>query len=653
MEQNTYRPILFEPFAEKERLINLYREASDAYYNSGDTIMSDENFDNLRNQLLNLGVDLSQVGAPTKSGNKRQHTYPMLSLGKVSVKSQTFEPCYYNDIISELKRYQDNVDDNTKVLISWKLDGCGIDLLYEGGLLIDAITRGDGTTGQSVYAKMRSRLPLKLDNNFTGSVRGEFVMKKQTFVDKYTDEYKNPRNLVAGILSDQNLNDNRIEDVDVVLYSINGIWQVSEKFEWDPETQTYGGIPLKMVHNAYEIELNQLPQEYALHQSIRNSFEYPTDGIVIQIKDPQHGFIGDSHEPYHMIAIKFPPMKVKTTVKYVELNLRKSGEYVPKLILEPVDVDGSTVSQCAAFNWGYIMEYGLLPGAEIEIGKNGDIIPYVQSIIKPASYENCHVVSHISGNAEIVTGEGDKLPKNSYISGIHCFTLDVNSPKVRKERFILQCSRLEIKGFGWSTFNSLFEMVNGDFIELFNPIYMQDAILEEYIPGNATRQKWIRGLKSIKEKMTLYWFIGMMSFPNCGWAIAEQAARKASHVDYDFSGLDKSVIDNLFNGEYAKELSIAIKKFKEYGGHIEPYRVEVKEYEATYEMTGSPNVEGFKTKEDIQRKLYKWEHTPLTKTTKYLVTNDKNSKTNKMKKAEANGTVILTYAEAIALHDSK
>ena len=58
MEQNTYRPILFEPLAEKERLINLYREASDAYYNSGDTIMSDENFDNLRNQLLNLGVDL-------------------------------------------------------------------------------------------------------------------------------------------------------------------------------------------------------------------------------------------------------------------------------------------------------------------------------------------------------------------------------------------------------------------------------------------------------------------------------------------------------------------------------------------------------------------------------------------------------------------
>ena len=102
-----------------------------------------------------------------------------------------------------------------------------------------------------------------------------------------------------------------------------------------------------------------------------------------------------------------------------------------------------------------------------------------------------------------------------------------------------------------------------------------------------------------------------------------------------------------------KELGIAIKKFKEYGGHIEPYHVEVKEYEATYEMTGSPNVEGFKTKEDIQRKLYKWEHTPLTKTTKYLVTNDKNSKTNKMKKAEANGTVILTYAEAIALHDKK
>lgn len=646
MEENIYRPISNEPMAELQRQINLYREAAYAYYNTGDTIMSDEDFDNLRQTLINKGMDLSAVGAPIIPGENRKHTFPMLSLGKVPVKEYEMDFTKSKEIVNKLRRFQPDITDSTPILATFKLDGCGIDLLYEGGLLVDAITRGNGTEGKSVFKKMYSRLPIKLkDSNFTGSLRGEFVMKKSTFIAKYADDYKNPRNLVSGILGDQTLDDERVQDVDLLLYSVNGLWHISEQMETVK-------LPKQFLHTPTKAKISNIKSIYNKFRDCRNDFEYPTDGIVLQLINPEK-FIGDSHEPYHMIAVKFPPVRTKTKIKYVELNLRKSGEYIPKLILEPVDVDGSTVSQCAAYNWGYIMEYGLLPGAEIEIGKNGDIIPYVQSVITPASFDTCNVVTYPSENAEIVLGEGDKLPKDSYISGVHCFKVSGNSAKIKRERFIQQCRRLEIKGFGWSTFNNLYDMVEGNFIELFNPINMQDAILAEYISGKATRRKWVSAIKEIKENMTLYWFIGMMSFPNVGWAVAEQAARKASHVDYNFSGLDRSVVDNLFNGSYAKELGIAIQAFKQYGGKIEPFRPKIENYEATYEMTGTPNVEGFKTKEDIKKKLFKWEHTSLNKNTTYLITNDKMSKTNKMKKAEANGTIILTYAEAIALHDNK
>lgn len=654
MEQ-TFRTIENNPTTDLENKINLWREASYAYYNSGETIMSDENFDSLSDYLKRQGVDLFEVGAPIVPGQERNHTFPMLSLGKVKCFGESISTTNLSDIINNLKRYTDNIVARTKILVTYKLDGCGIDLIYENGLLVDAITRGNGTTGKSVFKKMFRRLPVKLHSSFTGSLRGEFVMKKKVFVEKYAEEYANPRNLISGILSDQNLNDTRVDNVDLKLYSINGIWHINEKFGWECENDgTFNGIPDANIHIAMQYEIADLPSIYLEMRENRPSYEYPTDGFVIQLVDPSDEFKGDSHEPYHMIAVKFPPVKAITRVKYVELNLRKSGEYIPKLILDPVECDGSTVSRCAAYNWGYITEFGLFPGAKIEIGKNGDIIPYVQNVLECGSIDDCHIVTHVSENAEILPGSnGDKLPTGAYLIGVHLYKDSANSDKIKRERFIQQCYRMELKGFGWSAFNSLYDYVNGDFIELFNPINLQETMLMEVFPGTATRKKWINRINTLKDRMTLYWFIGMMSFPRCGWAMAKQVARKASHLDYDFSGLEKSVIENLFTGDYSKELGSAINRFRSYGGHIEPEKEEVTEYEATYEMTGVPNVGSFKTKEDVQKYLYKWQHTPLTKKTTYLITNDKNSKTNKMKKAEANGTVVITYAEAIELHRQK
>ena len=652
MEQ-TFRTINNNSATDLETKINLWREASYAYYNSDETIMSDENFDSLSDYLRHQGIDLSEVGAPITPGQERNHTFPMLSLGKVKVFTDELSDEKKASIINNLNRYV-QVFDHTKILVTYKLDGCGIDLIYENGLLVDAITRGNGTTGKSVFKKMFKRLPTKLENSFTGSLRGEFVMKKQTFVDKYSEDYANPRNLIAGILGDQNLNDSRIDDVDLKLYSINGIWHISEKFNASKDGNGLNGIPFDMCHESSEFYIQDLPAIYEFMKVNRSRFEYPTDGFVVQIKGPSEEFKGDSHEPYHMIAVKFPPVKAITRVKSVELNLRKSGEYIPKLILDPVECDGSTVSRCAAYNWGYITEFGLFPGAQIEIGKNGDIIPYVQNILECSSIDDCHVITHTSENAEILPGSnGDKLPTGAYLIGVHLYKDSANSDKIKRERFIQQCYRMELKGFGWSAFNSLYDYVNGDFIELFNPINLQETMLMEVFPGTTTRKKWINCINTLKDRMTLYWFIGMMSFPRCGWAMAKQVARKASHLDYDFSGLEKSVIENLFTGEYSKELSSAIDRFRSYGGHIEPEKEEVTEYEATYEMTGVPNAGSFKTKEDVQKYLYKWQHTPLTKKTTYLITNDKNSKTNKMKKAEANGTIVITYAEAIELHRQK
>ena len=95
---------------------------------------------------------------------------------------------------------------------------------------------------------------------------------------------------------------------------------------------------------------------------------------------------------------------------------------------------------------------------------------------------------------------------------------------------------------------------------------------------------------------------------------------------------------------------MAIMKFKEYGGKLAPERDENRVAEATYEMTGNPNVPGYKTKADIVKQLNKWDHTSLKKGTTYLITDSKSSSTNKMSKARSLGITILTYEEALILH---
>lgn len=638
-----------------EQLISKWNQASWYYYNTDTTMMSDEEFDNLTQYLIENGIDLSQVGAPISSSNdKKIHRLRMRSLGKVKVSQapeneKEFSDYYKEAVVNKLKRYNVDINSDTDILVSWKYDGCAIDIEYVNGYPVDAITRGNGTEGESVYDKIKHLIPMHLANGdeaFSGSIRGEVLMRKQVFMEKYAEKYANPRNLVSGILGDDDINDPRKMDIELQLYSVNGIYAINQIFK-----NLKSDKPETFV-KAVQLKIKDLPIIYSTYKEIRPDFEYPTDGIVIQLAAVTDKFIGNDHEPYHMIAIKFPPKRAITTVKYVEFNLRKSGEFIPKLILEPVEVDGSTVSQCAAYNYGYVVEHKLYPGAKIEIGKSGDIIPYVQSVIEYGN-EDFHFEDYPSGNSEMVTGKGKNLPLNSYVDGIHLYSSNFEeSIKIKRERFISQCYSLEIKGFGWATFNNLFDMVEGKFIELFNPINLTSQMLEGYISGDKSKLKWIKAIENVKQNMTLYWLIGMQHIPGCSWSHAKQLARKSSGLSYDFSGLTKTVIESCSpGGENHKKIGEFITLFKQYGGKIAPEYPENQEYEATYEMTGEPNVSGYKTKADIVKRLNRWEHTSLKKGTTYLITDSKTSTTNKMSKAYKLGITILTYTEAIEMHN--
>lgn len=609
-----------------EEKVDLFFESCDAYYNSEENLLSDFEFDALKDYLLGKGLVTDSVGTSSVNDDTPHKTL-MLSLQKVKVFEDSMTKEDVAKVVEWLQKYDKSVSGSSMVRCEWKFDGNAINLIYERGVLKSAVTRGNGVMGRERLNKMKSRLPMTLNNDFTGELRGEVIMKKHTYAKKYLERYENTRAAAYGILASLDENDKRVEDLDVIIFDGRDQFGDIVRFEQFSEMLKLQHLN-NLVQNTVVISLDRLGAFYDFVKPERDNFSYPTDGLVISLegaKDLRH----DGKYPYHAISIKFPPKITVTTLNEVQLNLRKSGVFVPKGIIEPVEIDGTTVRRVNLYNWNNIVKQGLYPGAKIIIGKNGDIIPVVQSVVEK--------------------GDVTKLivPENSYVSGAYLMCTDKDAIAPKRLRFIMGCYYIGFKGFGYEFFYQLSSICNYDIVNLWN----KDVVNEFTLAKRFSQNKALGFMKHIegKKELPLLWVIRMLQIPKCGGSHASYIAKVLSGLDADVSGLTREVIDSCLNGEYRKLIDSATERLKEYGINVK-LSAEEKKFDITYEMTGTPNVRGFVHKEDVVNFLSNWGHTGLNKNTTYLITNSLSSDTGKMSRARKLGIEILTYEQAIELY---
>lgn len=617
----------------KEQLTILkekYDEAVYQYYQTGDSIMSDMEFDELKETLEANGYNLSGV-EDVESDNIREKLTTenrMISLKKVQVFTERMGDNHVNGVLSWLQQYPltEQMTKYSFVEVGWKLDGVASSLRYNArGELYDVVTRGNFSIKSKMLGVARKFHPTGTPNS---EIRCEMIMRKSVFSEKYLESgYANPRNLVAGIVNDQNISDPRKFDICFVRCNngLNPNSYVSENpFE---QIECTNGRQL-----AYETtNIAALPDVYETFKAAREKFDFPTDGLVVYIPMVSE-FEAIGKYPLNAIAIKFPPVEATTTVKEIQWNLKKSGEWIPKAILEPVDLDGSTIRRSLVFNYGYVKENSLYPGAKVVIAKNGDIIPYIQRVLEP--------------------GDESKMryPENTTVSGIHMYPAD-NSEIVARERFIAGCYCLGIKNFGYAWFRGLATLCDNNIVNLFNMKIVNYASLQGLFGGHKKAREFADRLAEIVS-LPIYRVLRMLQIPNLGSAGCTQVGRHLSGLTTNFTGLEKSVIKSAIFGTYRFTIDNAINALRDFGVKVEFMVEDTTDYGATYEMTGSPKSFGYSTKSDVEKLLSNWKHTKLEKTTTYLITDDPNSSSAKMKKAAKNGTKIITYAEAVELHNS-
>lgn len=376
----------------------------DVHYHQNDKpIISDYEYDLLFKELQSIEANYPEfihsdsptqrVGGPTlEQFSKAEHRQPMLSL------QNSFSLDDISAFDDRSKKFLDHADNESfkiEYLCEPKFDGLALELIYEDGHLVRALTRGDGLVGEDVTTNIKTirSIPLKLNTKNPPKVfevRGEVLMHKKDFVElnlRQQDEgltpFANPRNAAAGSL--RQLNPAIVAQRPLRFYAyapgfIDGL-EIKTQVEFR-EVLVKFGLPL-----SEEVRLcsgdEMLRDYYTDLMNIRQELPFEIDGLVIKVNSyalqKTLGHIARS--PRWATAAKFPPEQGETIVDDIRIQVGRTGALTPVAILKPVKVGGVTISNATLHNQDEIDRKGVRIGDHVIIQRAGDVIPEVVSVL--------------------------------------------------------------------------------------------------------------------------------------------------------------------------------------------------------------------------------------------------------------------------------
>lgn len=265
-------------------------------------------------------------------------------------------------------------------LVMDKEDGLSIGLVYKKGQ-VWAYTRGDGLVGQDItYLIPHLKVPKKLSKDL--EVRGEIIMDRATFERKYSKDFENPRNMASGLVNRKNVH-HAINDIEVVVYEV-----VSPRGQPSQQLGELAALGFTVVPHSVQAKLGANHLSKWLEQRKKLS-KYDIDGLVV-MQDRKTPPV-QSGNPKHAVAFK-DMSQVESAIGIVvgvEWNASKWGKLSPVVLVKdeqgkPLRLSGTNVSRVSAFNAKYIVDNRIGKGAQVEVRKRGEIIPYIENVISPA-----------------------------------------------------------------------------------------------------------------------------------------------------------------------------------------------------------------------------------------------------------------------------
>lgn len=515
-----------------KELVALLNRASDAYYNTGNTIMEDREFDALVEELRSLEQETGcvmanspthKVGYEVKSElQKVVHNHPMLSLAKTKD---------WNEFI----RYFGDKD----VIGMVKMDGLTCSLRYINGELVSAETRGNGEIGEDILHNIKTvkAVPHKIQYKDELIVDGEIICTYDDF-KPFAAEYKNPRNFASGSIRLLDSNECAKRPLTFV------VWNVIKGFEGENsflkkldliEKQGFTVVP-------WTSSFDWDAKDFLIEQA--KKYGYPIDGLVGHFDDIKYGesLGATSHHSNAAYAFKFYDELTETTLRDVEWTLGRTSVLTPTAVFDSVDIDGSSVSRASLHNLSIMKNLGLTKNCTIRIFKANQIIPQVDSADKDGD------VPIKIPNKCPVCGGAISIQQDNESEVLVCTNPDCIGKKIARFTHFVSRHCMNIDGLSSATLETL---ISHGFIHNYKDIYHLSSHRSELIRLDGYGAKSIDNLLESIEKsrnVKLENFITALSIPHIGISAAKAISNKfngdpyefihALSSDYDFSQID-------------------------------------------------------------------------------------------------------------------
>ena len=449
------------PAKRARELRELIEDANYRYYVLDDPAISDAEYDRLFHELVVLEEghpELATADSPTQRVGATAssefppypHEVPMLSLGNA------FDE-------EGLRAFGARVAKLAGTALSYvcelKIDGLAISLRYEGGGLISAGTRGDGTVGENVTLNIRTirTVPIRLRNTPPAKldVRGEVYLSKSAFAKlnearaaRGEPVFANPRNAASGGLRQKDPKLTAERRLAFFAYAIGAFEGAKKQPRTQFELLAYLrelGLPVNRTAERCA-SLDEVLAYCRRWEAERESVDYEIDGVVIKVDDlalqSKLGYVG--REPRWAIAFKFRAREARTKLLDIGINVSRSGKLNPYAVLEPVAIGGVTVERATLHNLDDIRRKDIRIGDTVVVHRAGDVIPYVVGPVLELRPKNARIFK-MPEKCPVCGSAIDQPPDDvfSYCTNVAC-------PAQVTERIRHYCSRgaMDIEGIG-------------------------------------------------------------------------------------------------------------------------------------------------------------------------------------------------------------
>ena len=576
---------------ELNRLRKEIRHHNNCYYNNDEPEISDYEYDQLMLQLKKLEADYPELvtkNSPTHmvGGNARReagvlvaHDVPMLSLQDVFSRQEVEE--FVTSAIEQL--------DNPEFVVEEKIDGLSLALRYRDGILVQAITRGDGIIqGEDVTdnAKVIKDIKEKLKEPLPYfEIRGEVYMSREAFAKVNArqellglKQFANPRNCAAGTL--RQLNSKVVKDRQLSMFVFN--LQRVEGREFASHTEAYEFMKkqgIKVIHN-YQVCHTASEVMGAIDRigASRGELPYDIDGAVVKLNSfAQRQALGETSKvPRWAVAYKYPPEEKETKLLNIELSVGRTGRITPTAVFEPVQLCGTKVERATLHNQDFIDGLDIRIGDTIKVFKSGEIIPKVRSV--------CHEKRPV-GTVPFLIGDtcpvcGHKAVREVDTADIKC--TNPSCPAQLENHIINFVSRdaMDIKGMGEQNIHALIE---GEYIhdigDIFNLAVHRDELIAKGVIGKEKNtDKLLAAIEKAKENEPQRLVTGL-GIAGIGKAAARELMLHYGSIDAlaeagvesiqqvrDIGSIGSQAIYEYFRDDVNRDI---LRRLREYGVNME------------------------------------------------------------------------------------